>query len=223
MHDLGIGFMVFNATFNKCQLYRGGQFYWWSTRRKPPTWRFVTFIENKNKNYVYLHYYIMTTLWTRIFYCTTLWTRILYCSWNVKFDSFVLLAMSVAFWHSLDTETSFMCGPCNNLFILFVFHNYQYERPIMGGWIPQLWNTFLFTCLGFSTPPRLWNILKVCFVIAHRLINAQQNDIYIWQTHQLACRKVYLYNNTQAMLLVKSSQISVRGHYCWPLLDILLY
>jgi hypothetical protein len=83
--------------------------------------------------------------------CTTLWTRILYCSWNVKFDSFVLLAMSVAFWHSLDTETSFMCGPCNNLFILFVFHNYQYERPIMGGWIPQLWNTFLFTCLGFST------------------------------------------------------------------------
>jgi hypothetical protein len=24
--------MVFNATFNNCQLYRGGQFYWW---RKP--------------------------------------------------------------------------------------------------------------------------------------------------------------------------------------------
>ena len=35
-----VWFVVFNATFNKFQLYRGGQFYWWvnqSTGLKPPT------------------------------------------------------------------------------------------------------------------------------------------------------------------------------------------
>jgi hypothetical protein len=31
------GFMVFNATFTIFQLYRGGQFYWWSARRIQPT------------------------------------------------------------------------------------------------------------------------------------------------------------------------------------------
>ena len=35
-----VWFVVFNATFNKFQLYRGAQFYWWvnqSTGVKPPT------------------------------------------------------------------------------------------------------------------------------------------------------------------------------------------
>jgi hypothetical protein len=31
--------MVLNATFNNISVYRGGQFYWWRTLRKPPTCR----------------------------------------------------------------------------------------------------------------------------------------------------------------------------------------
>ena len=27
--------MVFNTTYNKFQLYRGGQFYWWRKREEP--------------------------------------------------------------------------------------------------------------------------------------------------------------------------------------------
>ena len=35
--ELGLGLLCSTATFNNMSVYRGGQFYWWRKRKKPPS------------------------------------------------------------------------------------------------------------------------------------------------------------------------------------------